>query len=163
NPGVVTDIGQTDDRFVPLAIEGATSAENQWYVDGVNTTQVSKGIQGKAIHNEFIQEITVMTGGYQAEYGGALGGVIHALTKAGGNQFHGDAFAYYDSLATAAEVQYQPGDTDAPSMRVLSRDRFDYGLDLGGYIVKDRLWFFGAYNRISLQSERSPIEGDQVS
>jgi hypothetical protein len=163
NPGVLTDIGATNGRFVPLAINGATSAENQWYIDGVNTTYVSTNIQGTAIHNEFIQEVSVMTGGYQAEYGRALGGVINAVTKAGGNSFHGDGFAYYDSLATGADVQYRPGDTDTPSVRVSSSEHWDYGIDLGGFILKDRLWFFGAYNRITLQTEESAIAGNQVS
>src|SRR5438477_451522 len=57
NPGVSTDVGDTEGRFVSLAIYGATSAENQWIVDGVNTTSVSKGTQGKAISNEFVQEV----------------------------------------------------------------------------------------------------------
>ena len=49
-----------------------------------------KGFQGKAINSEFIQEVEVKTGGYQAEYGRALGGIINVITKSGGNEFHGD-------------------------------------------------------------------------
>src|SRR5438034_426618 len=48
NPGVFTDRGETQGRSLALAIYGATSAENQWIIDGVNTTNVQKGIQGKA-------------------------------------------------------------------------------------------------------------------
>ncbi len=54
-------------------------------------------IQGKAINNEFVQEVEVKTGGYQAEYGRNTGGVINVITKSGGNEFHGDVFGYYDS------------------------------------------------------------------
>ena len=119
NPGVSTDRGDTQGRSLALTIYGATSAENQWIIDGVNTTNVFKGVQGKAINNEFVQEVEVKTGGYQAEYGRALGGVINVITKSGGNEFHGDAFVYYDSTGTAAEKEFRPGDSGIAEMRVV--------------------------------------------
>ena len=82
-------------------------AENQWIIDGVNTTNVNKGAQGKAINNEFVQEVEVKTGGYSVEYGRALGGVVNVVTKSGGNAFHGDGFVYYDSTGTAADEAIQ--------------------------------------------------------
>ncbi|HEY3204189.1 MAG TPA: carboxypeptidase-like regulatory domain-containing protein, partial [Thermoanaerobaculia bacterium] len=66
NPGVEPDRGETQGRSISLAIYGATSAEHQWIIDGVNTTNVIRGMQGKAINNEFVQEVEVKTGGYQA-------------------------------------------------------------------------------------------------
>ncbi len=121
NPGVSTDRGDTEGRSLALTIYGATSAENQWIIDGVNTTNVLKGVQGKAINNEFVQEVEVKTGGYQAEYGRALGGVVNVITKSGGNEFHGDGFVYYDSTGTAAEQQFKPGDSGIAQMRVGGR------------------------------------------
>ncbi len=109
NPGVSTDRGDTQGRSLALSIYGATSAENQWIIDGVNTTNGFKGVQGKTINNEFVQEVEVKTGGYQAEYGRALGGVVNVITKSGGNEFHGDGFVYYDSTGTAAEKEFKPG------------------------------------------------------
>ena len=84
-----------------LSIYGATSVENQFLIDGVNTTNVIKGFQGKDINSEFIQEVEVKTGGYQAEYGRNTGGVINVITKSGGNEFHGDVFGYYDTFGLA--------------------------------------------------------------
>lgn len=158
NPGVSTDRGATEGRSLALSIYGATSAENQWIVDGVNTTNVLRGVQGKTINNEFVQEVEVKTGGYQAEYGRALGGVINVITKSGGNAFHGDGFVYYDSTGTAAVAQFKPGDSGLGQMRFVSGDRFDYGFDLGGYFLKDRLWFFAAYNRVSLSGDLSRVQ-----
>ena len=158
NPGVSTDRGATEGRSLALSIYGATSAENQWIIDGVNTTNVFKGVQGKAINNEFVQEVEVKTGGYQAEYGRALGGVINVITKSGGNTFHGDGFVYYDSTGTAAEKEFRPGDSGLADMRVVDGERFDYGFDLGGFLLKDNLWFFGAYNRVSIRSELSRLQ-----
>ncbi len=158
NPGVSTDRGVTEGRSLALSIYGATSAENQWIIDGVNTTNVFKGVQGKAINNEFVQEVEVKTGGYQAEYGRALGGVVNVITKSGGNEFHGDAFAYYDSTGTSAEKQFKSGDSGIAEMRVADGERFDYGFDLGGFLLKDRLWLFGAYNRVGLQGDLSRVQ-----
>ena len=157
NPGVSSDRGYTDGRMLPLTIYGATSAENQWIIDGVNTTSVNKGTQGKALTYEFVQEVEVKTGGYQAEYGRALGGVINAVTKSGGNEFHGDGFVYYDSTETAALRQTRVEDTALVAMRTNDGTRLDYGAALGGYLLKDQLWFFGAYDRVSLDGHVSRI------
>ena len=148
NPGVVQDVGATQGRSLQLAINGSTSAENQWIIDGIDTTNVLKGVQGKAINNEFVETVEVKTGGYQAEYGRALGGVINVVTRSGGNTFHGDGFVYYDSAALSAERDYVVGvDSSTSGMRLSDYSRTDYGVDLGGYLLTDRLWFFGAYNR----------------
>jgi len=147
NPGVDTDRGETQGRSLALAVYGATSAENQWILDGVNTTNVIKGFQGKAINNEFVDEVEVKTGGYQAEYGGALGGIVNVITKSGGNLLRGDVFAYYDSDGTRAQQVVTSEDTPQ-GMRITPTTRWDYGVDLGGAIVKDKLWFFAAYNRV---------------
>ena len=145
-------------RSLTLSIYGATSAENQWIIDGVNTTNVRRGVQGKAINNEFVQEVEVKTGGYPAEYGRALGGVVNVITRSGGNEFHGDGFVYYDSTGTAAEKEFKPGDSGLADMRVVDGERFDYGFDLGGFLLKDRVWFFGAYDRVGIQSELSRLQ-----
>jgi len=157
NPGVSTDRGDTEGRFLALSIYGATSAENQWVIDGVLTTNVQKGTQGKAITTEFVQEVEVKTGGYQAEYGRALGGVINVITKSGGNSYHGDAFLYYDSTSTTAN-RISTDESSLASMRVVDGARVDYGADLGGFLLKDRVWFFGAYNRITLDGGLSRVD-----
>jgi len=173
NPGVSTDFGPSQGRSLALSIYGATSVENQWIIDGVNTTNVQIGTQGKTINNEFVQEVEVKTGGYQAAYGRALGGVINVITKSGGNQFHGDAFLYYDDQNFTGAKVVTAQDLAIYGMRVDNYRRTDFGLDLGGFLVKDRVWFFGAYNRVNLTakvsgklstpyvspSDRFPIDG----
>ena len=131
------------------------SAENQYIIDGVNTTGV-KGHQAKALNNEFVQEVEVKTGGYEAEYGRALGGDVNVVTKSGGNEFHGDAFGYYDSTGTSPRTTRQARGRPARRRALTgqSTERVDFGADLGGYFVKDRLWFFGAYDRIDLIGRR---------
>ena len=161
NPGVDIDRGETQNRGLALSIYGATSAENQWILDGINTTNVIKGFQGKAINNEFIEEVEVKTGGYQAEYGRALGGIINVITKSGGNQFRGELFAYYDSDSTRA-MQIVTEEDSLTGMRITPTRRSDYGVDLGGYILKDRLWFFAAYDRVDTPGTTSRYNSTQA-
>jgi hypothetical protein len=162
NPGVFVDRGDTQGRSLALALYGATSVENQWIIDGINTTNVIRGFQGKAINNEFVQEVEVKTGGYQAEYGRALGGVINVITKSGGNAFHGDAFVYSDSQRTKADEVVTEKDSIVGRMRVSDYRRTDFGVDLGGFIFKDRLWFFAAYNRVDLPAKVSRYQSSEL-
>src|SRR6266508_249467 len=144
-PGVQEDTGDRQGRGLALSVYGSTSAENQFVIDGVNTNSVVRGVQGKIINSEFIQEVEVKTGGYQAEFGRATGGIINVITKSGGNEFHGDVFGYYDNDSLQADNSH-PNESLLGTSLGLTRE--DFGADLGGYIVKDRLWFFGAYDRV---------------
>ena len=154
NPGVNTDQGDTQGRALALTVYGATSVENQFIIDGVNTTNVIRGFQGKAINGEFIQEIEIKTGGYQAEYGRALGGVINVITKSGGNEFHGDGFVYYDNYGMRANQVINDQD-NLTGVRVSGYNKTDFGVDVGGRIIKDKLWFFAAYDRLQRPADVS--------
>ena len=164
NPGVGMDSGDTQGRALAFSIYGATSVENQYLVDGVNTTNVIRGFQGKAISSEFIEEVQVKAGGYEAEYGRAMGGIVNVVTKSGGNEFHGDGFGYYNSkgltaardgtAATDQNYTGPPNGVDTSQANV-----GDYGVDIGGYAIKDRLWFFGAYNRVNSDVDQLTLPG----
>ena len=104
-PGVQADFGETQGRSLAISIYGSTSSENLFLIDGVNTTNVIKGFQGKDINSEFIQEVEVKTGGYQAEYGRNTGGVVNVITKSGGNEFHGGAFGYYNDTGMRSDIE----------------------------------------------------------
>jgi hypothetical protein len=161
NPGVNTDRGETQGRAAAITIYGATSVENQYVIDGVNTTNVIKGFQGKAINGTFIQEVEVKTGGYQAEYGRALGGIINVITKSGGNDFHGDGFLYYDRQSMKADQTITAADS-LTGMRIADYKRTDFGADLGGFFIKDHLWFFAAYDRVNNPNQVSRYVSSSV-
>ncbi len=170
-PGVQTDNGVTQGRALAISVYGSTSAENLWLIDGVNTTSVIYGVQGKDINSEFIEEVEVKTGGYQAEYGRNTGGVINVVTKSGGNVFHGGVFGYYNNTDMVANQTFvatpnfsESGDAGMPGQGVFTTDnRQEVGVDLGGFFLKDRIWFFAAYDRVTLNQEISstsgPVEG----
>ncbi len=162
-PGVSSDAHPENTSQGSITVYGSTGAENVFYVDGVNTTGVEYGFQGKELNFEFIQAIDVKTGGYEAELGRSTGGIINVITKSGGNELHGDVFGYYDAddLQSSADPVVSTGGTTAGFTRE------DYGLDLGGYFVKDKLWFFAAYDRVSNSLDSSlpagPLEGQIVT
>jgi outer membrane receptor protein involved in Fe transport len=170
-PGVQQDFGETQGRSLAISVYGSTSSENQFLIDGVNTTNVIKGFQGKDINNEFVQEVEVKTGGYQAEYGRNTGGVINVITKSGGNEFHGGAFGYYNNTGMRADIDAnatpdysETGDaqtaaTTLPNSYLSGDNRQEWGMDLGGFMLKDKIWFFGAYDRVQVNQELTPLGG----
>lgn len=128
-------------------VYGSSGAENQYIIDGLNTTDVRSGTQGKALNNEFVQEVEVKTGGMPAEYGRITGGVINAITKSGGNEFTGDVFAYDQAKGLRANnTTFNNRSISTSSVYETPVTQLDGGIDAGGYFVKDRLWFFGAYD-----------------
>jgi len=153
-PGISSDANPENQGQSTITIYGSSGAENSYYIDGVNTTGVEYGFQGKELNFEFIQAIDVKTGGYEAEYGRSTGGVINVITKSGGNEFHGDVFGYYDNDS----LQSSPDPIVSTGGTLLGYTKKDYGFDLGGYLVKDKLWFFGAYDKVKNTTDtRLPV------
>jgi len=158
HPGTAIDHGATQGRAISIAMNGSTSAESQWTIDGISTTNVMEGVQGKGFNNEAIEAVEIRTGGFQAEYGRSLGGIINVITKSGGNGFHGGGFVYYDSSSTRAARAYDESkDSPLSGMRLADYQRTDYGVDLGGFLLRDRVFFFGAYNRTDFPANVSRI------
>ncbi|PYS46319.1 MAG: hypothetical protein DMG13_30275, partial [Acidobacteria bacterium] len=91
-----------ESRIGGYQINGASDAENVYLIDGVNATDVQNGGVGKDFQTDFIQEIQIKSSSFEAEYGGALGGVINAVPKRGSNTWHGELKGYYQSGALNA-------------------------------------------------------------
>src|SRR3954447_4809561 len=153
-PGVSTDAIQSDDKQTPtITVYGSSGAENAFYVDGVNTTNIEYGFQGKELNFEFIEALEVKTGGYEAEYGRATGGIISVVTKSGSNELHGDVFGYDNSDSLQANSKKVVGPTPAGFTKK------DYGADIGGFILRDKLWFFGAYDQVRNSQDNILLDG----
>ncbi|HJV48097.1 MAG TPA: TonB-dependent receptor [Geothrix sp.] len=138
--------GVTQDN-AGFKVYGASGAENNFVVDGINTTNVEFGTQGKKIPQEFIQEFQVKTGGYEAEYGKATGGIINVITKSGGNEFSGDVFAYSEGQFFKSGNEHANDANLRLKPLTLENKTNEFGFDIGGPIIKDKLWFFAAYDR----------------
>jgi outer membrane receptor protein involved in Fe transport len=124
------------------SVGGASGPENNYILDGVTTSDPAFGGSGANLPFEFIQEVEIKTGSYGAEYGRATGGIFNVVTKSGGNEFHGDGFFYGNPQAFVRETKNFPFTGAAPN----GFSELDGGFDLGGPIIKDKLWFFGAFN-----------------
>ncbi|HUS32562.1 MAG TPA: carboxypeptidase regulatory-like domain-containing protein [Kofleriaceae bacterium] len=125
-----------------VAFSGSTSLENQYYVDGVNTTGLSYGTVGSPVINDFIEEIEIITGGYNAEYGRATGGIVNVVTKSGSNEFKGSIFGYMQPGFLTAEAERTPANATSIDIKGDVAYQTDVGFELGGPIIKDKVWFF---------------------
>ncbi|HLU65932.1 MAG TPA: carboxypeptidase regulatory-like domain-containing protein, partial [Kofleriaceae bacterium] len=137
--------GSQGDRY-GTSFGGSTSVENTYIVEGINTTDPGFGLLSTNLPNEFIQETEVITGGYNAEYGRSTGGVINVITKSGSNEFHGSVFGYWSPGALIADEKPTPFAGSAIDAEANLANSFDLGAELGGPIVKDRLWFHVGIN-----------------
>ena len=148
-----------ENRAGGVSIGGASGSENRFIVDGIDTTNLQNGSSGKTFVTDFLDEVQVKTSGYNAEFPGATGGVVNAVTKSGTNVFHGTVGTYYsnnDSLkgANSPTIRLVPTDTTkAELIKTPLDDIPDWQpvFEVGGPILTDHLWFYGAY---------SPVRGD---
>jgi hypothetical protein len=137
-----------------VSIGGATGLENIYIVNGMNVTGMEYGNLdagaasmggGTNLPLEFLTQIDVNSGGYSAEFGGAMGGVVNTVLKSGSNQFHGSVFGYSQPYWLAAD----PTIVTKVGGAVGSQRKPDFGLDLGaeigGPIVKDKLFFWAGF------------------
>ena len=138
-----------------VSLSGATSAENVYVVEGINTTDTGFGGLSTNLPNEFISETEIITGGYNAEFGRATGGIINVVTKTGSNEFKGSVFGYYTPGALVADAE--PILREGSSIDTESNldYRWDVGAEVGGPIIKDKLWFHVGFNPSQSKSTTS--------
>jgi hypothetical protein len=141
-----------DEFAAGVSFDGASASENTFYIDGVDTTRLADGKAGANVNFDFIEEVQVKSSGYAAEYGGSMGGVISVITRSGGNEFHGQVSAYFDGSILGHNptptLRVNPLNNDLAEHVTYPEDdwtRIEPGIGLGGYIVKDKLWFFGSF------------------
>jgi hypothetical protein len=136
------------------SVNGASGSENAFVIDGVEVSNVRNAALGResAIPFEFVREVQVKSGGFEAEYGGATGGVINVITKSGTNEFHGEgSLSFTNSWMNSAPrgfYQRQAADQTKSEFFVPKEDSYHSlfpGFSLGGPIIKQRLNFFTSY------------------
>jgi len=126
---------------------GALTSNNQFYFDGVNTTDPTTGTFGANLNFEAIQEVVVRTSGISAEYGRATGAVVDVITKSGTNRFQGS----YKFLGTNDNWNKQNSTkSEVAPNAALSRTKYDHvnpvnSFTGGGPIIPNRAWFFVAF------------------
>ena len=143
---------QDETKAGGIQIDGASGSENRWVIDGMDTTNLQNGTSGKTMLLDFVQEVQVKSSGYNAEFGGATGGVINVITRSGSNQFHGQGGTYYQNQnmqgSIRPQVRFNPQHTNIGETGMITPDDdWTYWsplADVGGPIMRDKLWFYGS-------------------
>lgn len=117
-----------------------TSTDNTYYLDGVDVTDPNSGTFGANFNSEIIQEQQVLTGGIPAEYAGGSGLISKVVTKSGGDTFHGSINYYLQNDSLVSKNKHNTSN---------GFSTYDTAVTLGGPILKERLWFFGSYQKKS--------------
>jgi len=155
----------------PTAYSGATN-ENVFLINGVDATNPRAGSFGSLVNVNYdtVEEVRVVALGSKAEYGSFSGAAIDVVTKSGSNDFHGSA-AFYSKLGSIKNNQPAAGsDLGAPFLFVGEGEQlageqkkdWEGSATLGGPIVKDKLWFFGAFDYLRSASlpPRWPLQSE---
>lgn len=147
------------------SVAGGADSENNYLVEGQETADAIGGFSHTNVPFDFVQEVQVKSSGVDAEWGGALGGVVNVIMKKGSNAYHGSVFGIFerggwDGSATAYN-RYDPTyttSTDASGAAYIDPLTEQYqpkrdtlgdvmpGFTFGGPVLKDKLWFFTAFN-----------------
>ena len=120
-----------------LTISGAQAFDSLFLIDGASTNENIRGQTDNLFIEDAIEETSILTGAISAEFGRFTGGVVSAVTKSGGNEFTG---SFRDSFTDPSWDEVTP--LNEPQQE--STLNQTYEATLGGPIVRDRLWFFGA-------------------
>jgi len=126
---------------------GTNRGANAYLMDGINVGDPSGGTQWIYTNLDWFDEVQVGGIGAPAEFGGFTGGYINTVVKRGGNEFSGVASSYYDSSSWQARSSNKDWTWTAADKDVPASKNWDVSLNVGGPIIKDRLWFFVSAER----------------
>src|SRR5467141_2466611 len=145
-PGVATARTQTSGQAqrgfgTQMTISGGRPRQNDSRLDGISVNDYVNGPPGSALGvnlgSDAVEQFTVLSSNYPAQFGRSSGGIIGASTRSGTKDFHGNAFEYIRNSAFDARNFF---DTAKPAFH-----RNQFGGSFGGPIIKDRTFFFADY------------------
>src|SRR5438309_2505358 len=146
--------GNSPTSGAPLADSGFTFGglrprSNSISIDGLDNTDETTGAARVALSPEIVREFQIVNNGLSAEFGGAAGGAINVVTRVGQNQFHGDAFTFFQNEWFNAREPYS---NPSPANRLKFR-RYQPGVALGGPLKRDKLFFYVAAEQEHFSAE----------
>lgn len=151
-----------ESRSGGFSVDGASGGENVFVIDGQEVTNFRTGTLNEAynIPTQLVQEVQVKSSGFEAQYGGATGGVVSVVTRGGNNDFHGELgiqleipefkgnprpdLYRFTSGTVAANTYVQTAEL-IPAPKTRGVDEY-YTANLSGPIIKNRLWFYTSYS-----------------
>jgi hypothetical protein len=147
-PNAVSTTGQGT-----YAINGNRPRNNNFMIDGSDNNDISVTIATSQVVPESVAQFQVLQNPYQVEFGRNSGGQINVITKSGTNQFDGDVWDYYTSsnFYSLNNIERASG-LESPA----KFNRHQLGFDIGGPVVRDRLFFYGLFQRDSQRPGATP-------
>jgi hypothetical protein len=134
-----------------LTVSGQRSTFNNYRIDGISVLDYANAapgnVAGLVLGVDAIQEFSVLTGGFPAEYGRATGGVVNAISKSGTNSFHGSAYEFLrNSAMDSRDFVTRTQNGTKPDFK-----QNQFGVSAGGPIIKDKTFIFGDYEGLRRQ------------
>ncbi len=141
-------------RSLGLVVNGQRPSSANYYLDGVEANNRLTGSPTISLPPEAVQEYRFSANNYSAQYGGTTGFIANAVTRAGGESFHGSVFGYLqNALLNANDFQRNTAGLDRPSGKIA-----EFGFQVGGPILARRHLFFSSlYDYTGSRTEQSPI------
>jgi hypothetical protein len=134
--------------FYGVSFAGSTSPENNYVLDGMRVSDPNYGTNGINLLTNFVDQLDVKVGSFMPEYGYSSAGVINTLTKSGSNEFHGSIWGNITPglFTPSAPAIWRNGEAVA-SQSVPYKGSYatDFGLEIGGPIINDKLWFYAGF------------------
>ena len=161
-PGVTSQAGAGGNP----SVFGSNLGQSSYLIDGLNTTDPVTHTFTSNFTFDSIQEIAIQTGGFEAEYGKAIGGIINVITKSGGNEFHGTLDARYRSQKLTEQGERTRDFPEGTDTLRYDKERQDFqnfspSATLGGPLLRDRIWFFGSVERPQFENQPPDLFGYQ--
>lgn len=151
-PGATSDSGTS--RGLGLVVNGQRPSSSTFYLDGVEANNYLTAGPSVVLPPEAVQEYRFSTNNFSPQYGATTGFIANAVTRAGGDSFHGSAFGFVqNSLLNANDFQRNRMGWGRPSGKVA-----EFGFQVGGPVLKRKPLFFSTlYDRVGTRTEKSPI------
>jgi hypothetical protein len=137
-----------------LSFNGQNARFNNITIDGLDNNDSGSGSVRATFSQDAVQEFQIISDSYSVEYGRALGGVVNIVTKGGTNKYHGSLFFLNRNEDISARQAFSPIN---PKYR-----QYQFGATVGGPIQKDRLFFFGSFERLSIKQNNVVTIADQT-
>ncbi len=162
--GVVVDqradvtSGTTYPGTTPVSVNGGRANATNYVLDGAQNNDPYSNAPNPFPNPDALQEFSVQTNNFSAEFGRQSGGLVNAVTKSGTNQFHGSAFEFLRNQAFNATGFFGPADPATGRRRQDGLKRNQFGGTIGGPVIKDKTFFFASYQATLLRQIPAEVQ-----
>jgi outer membrane receptor protein involved in Fe transport len=158
DPNANVTSGTTYPGTNPVSVNGGRSNATNYVLDGAQNNDVYSNAASPLPNPDALQEFSVQTNNFSAEFGRQSGGVVNAITRSGTNEFHGSAFEFLRNQALNATNFFSPVVNGKKLQDGLKRNQ--YGGTLGGPLIKNKTFFFFSYQSTIIK--RAPVSAQRI-